>query len=29
MLNSYKNSPDKIPSRKISVTNYAETKAIK
>ncbi|CAK85092.1 unnamed protein product (macronuclear) [Paramecium tetraurelia] len=28
-INSYKNSPERIPIRKISVTNYAETKAIK
>ncbi|CAD8128800.1 unnamed protein product [Paramecium sonneborni] len=28
-LNSYKNSPERIPIRKISVTNYAETKNIK
>ncbi|CAD8133519.1 unnamed protein product [Paramecium octaurelia] len=28
-LNSYKNSPERIPIRKISVTNYAESKAIK
>ncbi|CAD8044937.1 unnamed protein product [Paramecium primaurelia] len=28
-INSYKNSPERIPIRKISVTNYAETKTIK